>query len=179
MPTSTEEARLVIRAQCGDRQALEVLLRGVQPALQRYVTGLVGSTDADDVSQDVLVTVARKLPWLSEPQLFRAWMYRIASRAAFKHLRRIRSRDARETDDAVLDSLAAPEPPPGDEILRELLDSDLLSPASRAVLVLHFQEEMSLPEVAAVLEIPLGTVKSRLGYGLKVLRRHLAGKRSQ
>ena len=54
----------------------------------------------------------------------------------------------------------------------------MLSPASRAVLVLHFQEEMQLDEVAAVLEIPLGTVKSRLAYGLKAIRQYLSEKRS-
>lgn len=75
-------------------------------------------------------------------------------------------------------SLPAPEPPPNSELLAELLDGNVLSPASRAVLVLHFQEDMELAEVAAVLEIPLGTVKSRLAYGLKTLRRYLEEKRS-
>ena len=46
------------------------------------------------------------------------------------------------------------------------------------MLVLHFQEELPLADVAAVLEIPLGTVKSRLAYGLNALRRQLSGKRS-
>ncbi len=48
-----------------------------------------------------------------------------------------------------------------------------MSPASRAVLVLHFLEEMTLEEVAAVLEIPVGTAKSRLAYGLKLLRKRM------
>jgi RNA polymerase sigma-70 factor (ECF subfamily) len=64
------------------------------------------------------------------------------------------------------------------DVARELLESEALSPASKAVLVLHFQEGMTLPEVAAVLEIPLGTVKSRLAYGLDALRRDVARKRS-
>ena len=51
---------------------------------------------------------------------------------------------------------------------------DDLPPASRAVIVLHYLEEMSLDEVAAVLEISPGTVKSRLAYGLARLRRHTA-----
>ena len=55
---------------------------------------------------------------------------------------------------------------------------DGISPASRAVLVLHFEEELSLPEVAAVLELPLGTVKSRLAYGLTALRKQLTKQRS-
>ena len=52
-----------------------------------------------------------------------------------------------------------------------------VSPASRAVLVLHFQEDLPLADVAAILEIPLGTVKSWLAYGLAALRRHLGAKR--
>jgi DNA-directed RNA polymerase specialized sigma24 family protein len=62
-------------------------------------------------------------------------------------------------------------------LIRALLDSDLLSPASRAVMVLHFQEGLTLPEVAAVLEIPLGTAKSRLAYGLASVRRHMSVKK--
>jgi RNA polymerase sigma-70 factor (ECF subfamily) len=53
-----------------------------------------------------------------------------------------------------------------------------LSPASRAVLVLHFQEEMPLAHVAAVLGIPLGTVKSRLASGLNTLREIADGRQS-
>jgi RNA polymerase sigma-70 factor, ECF subfamily len=176
--TSNHEAAWVVRAQCGDREALELLLRSVQPSLYRYVKRLVGATHADDVVQDVLVSVARKLTWLAEPTLFRAWAFRIASRGSFRHLHKEKRRGPHDHDDRLLNALPASEPPPDDELLRQLLDSDMVSPASRAVLVLHFQEEMPLPEVAAVLEIPLGTVKSRLAYGLKALRRHPAVRRS-
>ena len=174
--TSEDETMWALRAQCGDREALEPLLRSVQPALHRYVRRLTGDSDADDVVQDVLVAIARNIVWLIEPALFRPWAYRIASRAAFSHLRRVRRRGVEETSDALLDSLPAPEHAPDNELLTELLDGDTLTPASRAVLVLHFQEDMQLDEVAAVLEIPLGTVKSRLAYGLKTLRRYLAEK---
>lgn len=177
--TSDEETLWALRAQCGDREALEQLLRSVQPTLYRYVRRLTGDTDADDVLQDVLVAIARNVIWLVEPRLFRPWAFRIASRASFSHLRRIRRRGVEENADVVLASLPATEGRrPDDALLAELLDGDLLSPASRAVLVLHFQEEMQLDEVAAVLEIPIGTVKSRLAYGLKILRRYLAEKRS-
>jgi RNA polymerase sigma-70 factor, ECF subfamily len=171
--TPIDEVRWVVGAQCDDRDALESLLRSIQPPLHRYVRRLIGDGHADDVVQDVLIAIARKVKWLSEPQLFRAWAFRIASRAAFDHLRRARRRGPHESDDVVLDGLPAPEPPPSQALLRALLDSDVLSPSSRAVLVLHFQEELTLPEVAAVLEIPLGTAKSRLAYGLAALRRHM------
>ena len=168
-----------LRAQCGDREALEQLLRSVQPSLRRYVRRLTTDADADDVVQNVLVAIARNVIWLVEPRLFRPWAFRIASRAAFGHLRRVRRRGIEETDEVMLASLPAPAAPPTNELLAELLDGDALSPASRAVLVLHFQEEMQLEEVAAVLEIPIGTVKSRLAYGLKLLRKYLSEKRSK
>ena len=171
-----EETLWALRAQCGDREALELLLRSVQPSLRRYVRRLTTDADADDVLQNVLVAIARNVAWLVEPRLFRAWAFRIASRASFSHLRRVRRRGVEENADEVLAALPAPEPRPDNQMLAELLDGDVLSPASRAVLVLHFQEEMQLDEVAAVLEIPLGTVKSRLAYGLKTLRRYLAEK---
>ena len=171
-----DETLWALQAQCGDREALEKLLRSAQSSLYGFVCRIVGRSDADDVVQDVLVAIARNVVWLVEPRLFRPWAFRIASRASFSHLRRVRRRGVEETADTVLDSLPAPESPPDNERMAELLDGDVLSPASRAVLVLHFQEDLQLDEVAAVLEIPLGTVKSRLAYGLKTLRRYLAEK---
>ena len=163
----------MLRAQCGDRDALELVLRSVQPALRRYVAGLVGADDADDILQDVLFIVSRKLYWLEQPSLVRAWAFRIASRAAFRHLKKRKRWQDATVDDTALDHLAAPEIASPDDTILQLLDSPGLTPASRAVLVLHFREEMPLAHVAAVLEIPLGTVKSRLAFGLKTLRKEL------
>ena len=163
----------MLRAQCGDRDALELVLRAVQPALRRYVAGLVGAADADDILQDVLLIVSRKLYWLEQPTVFRAWAFRIASRAAFRYLKKRKRWQEATVDDAALDDIAAPEIAAPDDTILELLDSPGLTPASRAVLVLHFREEMPLAHVAAVLEIPLGTVKSRLAFGLKTLRKEI------
>jgi RNA polymerase sigma-70 factor (ECF subfamily) len=176
--TPSDETAWVVRAQCGDREALELLLRSVQPRLQRYISRLVGAGHAADVVQEVLISLARKLTWLADPRLLRPWAFRIASRAAFRHLRREKRWLRVVSEEADFDAIPAPDPPASDDLLSELLDSDELSPASRAVLVLHFQEEMPLAGVAAVLEIPLGTAKSRLAYGLKALRRHLGNRRS-
>jgi RNA polymerase sigma-70 factor (ECF subfamily) len=162
----------IARAQCGDRDALEQLLRSVQAPLYRFVHRIVGPELAEDVLQDVLITIARKLNWLSEPRLFRAWAFRVASRAAFRQLKKETRHGPHETDDAVLDAIPAPSKPLPEDQLNALLDDATLSPASRAVLILHFAHDMTLEDVAAVLELPLGTVKSRLAYGLKALRRH-------
>lgn len=173
MATPIQEAQWVLRAQSRDREALELLLRSVQPVLRRYVAGLVGGNEADDILQDVLIIVARKLYWLEQPELFRAWAFRIASRAAFRHLKKRKRWTEATVDQSALDDLPAPDNAVPDESVLELLDSPALTPASRAVLVLHFREEMPLAHVAAVLEIPLGTVKSRLAFGLKTLRKEL------
>jgi RNA polymerase sigma-70 factor (ECF subfamily) len=174
LATPTELAAWVLRAQCGDRDALELVLRSAQPPLRRYITGLVGTDDADDILQDVLLLIARKLYWLEQPAVFRAWAFRIASRAAFSHLRKRKRWSDATVDPSALDDIAAPEHAQPDDRVLKLLDSSVLSPASRAVLVLHFREEMPLAHVAAILEIPIGTVKSRLAFGLKTLRKELS-----
>jgi RNA polymerase sigma-70 factor (ECF subfamily) len=176
--TSRQEAQWVLRAQCGDREALELLLRGIQLALRRYLLRLVGTGSADDVLQEVLFLISCKLKWLDVPEAFRPWAYRIASREAFRQLRKEKRRSEQVRDEALLEDVPAAESVVPPELLPELLNSEALSPASRAVLALHFQEELPLAEIAAILEIPLGTVKSRLSYGLAALRRKLDPTRS-
>jgi len=161
----------VLRAQCDDREALELLMRSAHPWLRRYLYGFVGAADADDVLQDVLIVICRKLSRLETPDLFRPWALRIASRAGVRHLkrrRRWREDSLEESHLPVADSI-----PVADDLVARLATIDGLSPASRAVLCLHFQEEMTLADVAAVLELPIGTVKSRLAYGLAALRKQL------
>lgn len=171
MTASKQETQWVLRAQCHDREALECLLRSVQPALYGYVRGLVGAFHAEDVLQDVLILVYRNLAWLRTPELFRPWAFRIASRAAFRHLGKEQRRTGQETGVEVpLEELPAPPVTNPAEVLQDLLEPGKLPPASRAVLVLHFEQQLPLAEVAAVLEIPLGTVKSRLAAGLAALR---------
>jgi RNA polymerase sigma-70 factor, ECF subfamily len=173
VPTSIQEACWVLRAQCGDREAFDQLITVVQPSLRRYIARLAGIESADDLLQDVLVIVYRKVAWLEDPKLFRPWVFRIASRAAFRHLKKGQRRLEDPMDHALLDRAAAPAVQLSEKDLERLLDSGALSAASRAVLVLHFEEEMTLVEIAAVLEIPLGTVKSRLASGLATLRKEL------
>lgn len=178
MATSTQEALWVLRAQCGDREALECLLRSIKPSLQGFVRGVVRTSHADDVLQDVLIVVCRKLTSLHAPELFRPWCFRIAGRCAFRHLKRERRWPEQPTDESALAELPALNTSSSTEVLAELLSLENLSPASRAVLVLHFQEDLPLSEVAAILELPLGTVKSRLAYGLAAIRKHINKKRS-
>jgi RNA polymerase sigma-70 factor (ECF subfamily) len=163
----------VLRAQVGDREALELLLRSVAPSLRRYLAGLAGSTDSDDLLQDVMVIIIRKIGSLQDPQVFRPWTFRIASREAFRHVKKRRAWMENHEDDFHLDNLPTHEVHTSGEELRQLLAIAEISPASRAVLMLHFQEDLPIAEVAAVLDIPLGTAKSRLAYGLASIRKHM------
>jgi RNA polymerase sigma-70 factor (ECF subfamily) len=165
------ETLLVLRSQCGDREALEELLRGTQAILLPYIRRMVGAQGAGDVLQDVFLQICRKLRSLREPQFFRAWAYRISTRASFAFLRRKHLWEERHEDGVEVDDL-----PGGHEedaaILAAELNSylDRVSPASRAVLDLHYLEDLTIQEVAAILQLSAGTVKSRLAYGLQCLR---------
>jgi RNA polymerase sigma-70 factor (ECF subfamily) len=167
----------VLRAQFGDREALEALLRAIRPSLLRYVRSIVGAEDAEDLLQDVLFLIYRKLSGLQNAGVFRPWAFRIASREAFRHLKR-RKRLPVLVGEELLEET------PADMSLPQVDESTLsamlagVSAASRAVLVLHYKEEMTLAEVAAVLEIPIGTVRSRLAYGLTTLRKQLFERRT-
>ena len=176
MERSKQEIRWVLLAQAGDRDAFDRLLRVVQEPLYRYIVSLVGSRAlAEDILQEVFILIYRKLRWLREPELFRPWAYRIATREAFKHLKRERRWSDANVDESALAELPAP---PRDAFTEEFLTAlprmvSRISPASRAVIVLHYLNEMPLGEVADVLGIALGTVKSRLAYGLDCLRKQL------
>lgn len=159
---------LVLRAQSGDREAFDALLRDIAPPLHRYVSRVTGDAAlADDVVQETLITIVRKLTWLSDAALFRPWAYRIASRRAFRELRK------RRISEPLLDDMESANVEPVDPWQRERLFASLerVSPASRAVITLHYFEEMPLSDVAVVLELSVGTVKSRLSYGLAQLRK--------
>lgn len=118
METSKQEAQWVLRAQCDDREAMELLLGSVQGSLSRYLSGLVGSGDADDILQNVLVLIYRKLAWLEDPTLFRPWAFRIASRAAFRWLKRQKRWQEEEAGEIALEGIPMQDQP-SDELLRE------------------------------------------------------------
>ena len=171
-----DQTLLVLLAQAGDRASLEQLLHGIYAPLHRYITRLAGADLADDILQETAIQIFRKLPLLREPAVYRPWSFRIASRIAFSHLKR--ARRWQPLDDAPPEHLTTLDPGHGekpDEAFLTLLDR--VSPASRAVLLLHYQHDLSLEESAAILEIPLGTAKSRLHYGVTTLRKHLISER--
>jgi RNA polymerase sigma-70 factor, ECF subfamily len=177
MERSKQELRWVLLAQAGDREAFDRLLQRIQEPLYRYIAGLVGAGPlAEDILQEVFLLIYRKLRWLREPELFRPWAYRIATREAFRHLKRERRWAETRVDESALADLPAPPRDAFPEKWRAELPRlvSQVSPASRAVIVLHYLNDMPLADVADVLGVALGTVKSRLAYGLDCLRKQLA-----
>jgi RNA polymerase sigma-70 factor (ECF subfamily) len=167
---------LVLLAQSGDRGALNQLLGDLQDGLYGYLIRLVGDKHlAEDILQEVFVLIWRKLRWLRDPEVFRPWAYRIASREAFRRLRKHRVQARALGEEALLAAIPAREAPPFPQEWADALPGllALVSPASRAVLILHYLQGMTLNELADVLEVSPGTVKSRLAYGLAVLRQKI------
>ena len=173
MESGKQETWLALRAQAGDREAFDRLFRLLQEPLYRYIFSLVGArAPSEDVLQEVFILIYRKIRWLREPELLRPWVYRIATREAFKHLKRERRWTDKAEDESVLLDLPAPS---RDDLAPEMITQlvERLSPASRAVIVLHYLHEMPLAEIAEVMGVAVGTVKSRLAYGLDMMRRQL------
>lgn len=177
MTDQHDELLLVLRVQAGDVGAFEQLLIRLHRSLRTYVCGMVGSTQADDVLQEVALRIFRQIRFLAEPRAFRAWAQRIATRVALAHLQREKRWREFENDPEIIGGLPAPEPRGLEEFGPEFLALvEQVSPASRAVILLHYQQHYSLEETAAILDIPLGTAKSRLAYGVATLRKSILEK---
>jgi RNA polymerase sigma-70 factor (ECF subfamily) len=169
------ERLLVVRAQAGDEAAFAELVERFSPRLRYFLRKLSGPGDGvEDALQDVWLDVFRHLPRLADPQALVAWLFRIARDRAFGRLRKSHH-DPQPLDEAnVVDLAAADEDdfsPEDAQRIHAALDS--LPPEQREVLVLRFLEEMNYEDIARVVGCQLGTVRSRIHYGKRALRRAL------
>jgi RNA polymerase sigma-70 factor (ECF subfamily) len=169
---------LVLRCRRGDPAAWRDLIRHWERRLFYYVRRIVGGErDAWDVLQQTWLAAYKALPALNDPRALRAWLYRIAHGRAVSHLRRAGAAPdagAAGIDDAadVPDDAAGAGDPSFSAETADVVHAGLseLSLAHRAVLTLYFLEDASVDEVAAILDVPAGTVKSRLFHAKRALR---------
>lgn len=178
-PETGPSPLLVARAQLGDRGALDLVLRALQEPLHAFVLVMLRDEAlARDVLQNVLWMICRRLGALRDPRWVRAWAYRIAAREAIRMAKRERRQEIltwHDAPDTVIEEVQ-------DDVRGEDLLSTLpsliakLPPASAVVLRLHYLEGLTHREISEALEIPLGTVKSRLSAGLTALRRSESGR---
>ncbi len=169
LPENREEYLLVLRAQTGDREALDHLFRRIQVPLLRHLLLVTRNpADAEDVAQQVFLQVHRKLAWLRDPALFRPWLYRIATRQAVTLVSRRRSKGEEELFEMAATAAPVERSMAFEEVRRKI---EHLPAATRAVVSLHYIDGYTLEEAAAILGVPLGTAKSRLWAGVTRLRK--------
>ena len=162
---------LVERAQRGDRDAYEALARAVGTRLYTTAYRIVRDADrAADAVQQTLIAIWRELPSLRDPDRFDAWTYRLVVRFALLESRRVRRTGVREI--SLSELVPSASDAFADSALRDQLDRALaeLSPHHRTVVVLHHYAGLQLAEIAEILDVPYGTVGSRLHHALRAMR---------
>ena len=169
------EQVLVLRCQMGDETAFAELVERYGPRLRYYLQKVFGRMDGvEDALQDVWLTVFRKVRHLLDPAAFPTWLYRVAQNRAYDALRKRRPpfRPMEEAEQLTDPSAEEPDFSPEDgQRIHAALDD--LAREHREILVLRFLEDMTYEDIAAVLGCQMGTVKSRLHYAKRALRRVL------
>ena len=165
------ETELVQRAQRGDREAFGLIAAEIATRFLAIARRILREIDlAEDATQQALVAVWRDLPQLRDPARFDAWSYRILVNACYSEGRAVRrwSPNLRVLpEDAPTVSTAL------DAVIdRDQLETAIrrLSVDHRTVLVLHYYADIPVDRVARILDVPVGTVQSRLHYAMRSMR---------
>ena len=174
--TSSDEQAWITCAQQGDPQAFGELVRRHRPGVVNVVYRMCGDAAlAEEAAQEAFLRAWQNLGRYNPRFAFRSWVYRIALNVAVDALRR-----ERPTTDLAAEPLVSDAESPeawlerkqqAEEVRQAVLD---LPPASRAALVLREYEALNYHEIAEALDIPLGTVMSRLNYARGRLRQALS-----
>ena len=178
MEPSPTDDELVAAAQSGDRDALDTLLRRHLDLIHAVCSRLAGNpADAADATQEALIAIVRGLPRFDRRAAPRTWMYRVATNACLDELRRRGRRPRLGLDDAMAER---PDPsPPVDRSVTDRLTLDdalaRLPEEFRVAVVLRDVQGMDYAQIAEVLQIPIGTVRSRIARGRKALAADLDG----
>jgi RNA polymerase sigma-70 factor, ECF subfamily len=172
------EPSLVLRAGRGDRIAFAELVRRHQGKVRALLLRLCADRSlADDLAQEVFMRAYRGLVGFEGRSSFGTWVYRISYNVYLNHRTRTRAYAALPEDYDVRaaapdDALSAPRAD-----LRRDLEAAIaeLPERYRAVIVLYYLQEFSYPEIAEILELPLGTVKTHLHRAKRMLRGAMGG----
>ncbi len=166
------QVELVERARSGDHEAFSVLARASFARLYGAARLILRDPDlAQDAVQEALVLAWNHIRAIRDPEAWDAWLYRLTVRACYRLAQKSRRRDVVELH------VELDREPSGQDFTTPLVDRDWLSRElgrlpvdQRAVMVLHFYLDLPLTEAAAILDVPVGTAKSRLHRGLEALR---------
>lgn len=173
---SAEDAKLVASFLDGDRRAFEQLMGAHEDRVFAVCLRILTDREAAlDAVQETFITVYRKAQQFSGASAFSTWLYRIAVNTCYDQLRRSRRHQAQPlpegtdpADERSEETLSSVELRP--DLERALAD---LAPEFRAAVVLSDLEGLPLQAVAEALDVPIGTVKSRVFRGRRILAEHL------
>jgi len=173
-PQKVFDQYLVIRAAAGSPEAFEKLARDWTPRLVRFASGILGRADAArDAVQETWLAAVGGIRKLEDPASFPGWIYGIARRKCIDAIR-VNQRRHRLSERVRREGLAQQEVGTvntdvgGDAALAAALSR--LNDDQREVVILYYGEELSLDDIALVIDVPVGTVKSRLFHARAALK---------
>lgn len=174
-PPDPPDGDLVARFQGGDETAFVTLMERHERRVYNLAYRMLGGPeDARDATQEAFLSCYRHLPSFRGEAAFSTWLHRIAVNACYDMVRR-------RKPSASLDDEAVEAPPTSDHADRAAASADVqwallrIPPEFRVVLIMHELQDMPLEDISRALEIPTGTVKSRLHRGRVALGRALTG----
>ena len=155
-----ESTLWALAARGGDPAAQAAFVRATQAEVWRFCAALIDTSTADDLTQETFLRAFRALPQFEGRSSARTWLLGIARRACADHLRAVvRTRRLRERLTRTLETATAPDPA-GQISAAALLRA--LSPERREAFVLTQLLDLTYEQAAAVLEVPVGTIRSRV-----------------
>jgi RNA polymerase sigma-70 factor, ECF subfamily len=177
-----QEAAYLIQAQTGDREAYEALQLLLEPDVRRFVNRMIQHTETtDDIVQEVFLKFYLNMHKINPPENVRPYIFRIARNSCYDDLRQLDRNSNESLDDEPVEMRVSftsshQQPKPDDLTHWMLLGMEVraamerLPESQRQALILYSEEGMSYAEIAEVLEVNIGTVKSRLHHAKKTLR---------
>jgi RNA polymerase sigma-70 factor (ECF subfamily) len=178
MGTESSLHRLVTDAQLGNEGSFRTLYSLYAPKARGTLRQMVGPTHLDDLVQEVFVRVWKGFPKMKDANAFSTWFYRITWNVAMdarSHAAHLRERESQNLDLEFAD----PKSPKAESIHNRILVERALKQLSkehRDVLVLSDFEELSTEEIAGIMAVPAGTVKSRLFHARESVRNFLTAR---
>lgn len=170
------DEQLMLNLKGGDGQAFNTLVCRYRDRMVSYAYRIVGNAElAQDMAQETFVRVFRGAHTFREGSRFSPWLYKIATNVCISE-RSKRGRDAVCVDSDGLESTQDAGIAVEEQVLNSLTVEQLckrmtqLTPEHRSVLVMHIYQGLTYVEIGEALEIPTGTVKSRLFYAIRKLR---------
>jgi len=167
------EQMLILRCQMGDKDAFAKLIERYQRPLRYFISRLLDDAQtSEDILQDTWLTVIGRISSLKKPEAFSIWLYRIARNKVYQRLRKKR------VWSELHENIAAPGETEDEAISLENVSKvhaclKALRPEHKEVLMLRFLEHMSYQQMTEVLGCHLGTVKSRVYYAKRALKKEL------